>query len=492
MPTRRTPTSTDAAGAGSRRDTAPDPEEIARPTLGDVGRADTFIDENEKPTGKTSGSGVRHVEGLDYDDVGETTVEPSGETNLVDYDDVGATDAGSGEHEVRRPASAVDSFEAPAEGDTVDGRYVIERVIGRGASGVVYEATHRVIGKRLAIKCLHPQIATSPVAVQRLFREARISAGLRHPNIIEVFDAGRDGDLYYLTMELLEGEPLGAYLTHELRTIEEIVRLFLGIMDGVAAVHDAGVVHRDLKPDNVFLVMGEEGLLVPKVLDFGVSKLYEPGRQQITTVGMMMGTPYYMAPEQVTDSRGDDARADVYSIGVMLYEALSGKVPYDGESLLEVFNRSLEGRPVPLRELRPDVPPGLEALIARAMCAERSVRYADMHEMRTALAAVRIDGTDDPDDWSDVSEPWMLDPNAGQLVKPLEAAPTQVAAIQSGTTVQMNEPPGEPAARNKTIEWTAPPTPPRASNQHLLIVAGTAGIVVALGTAAAILWALLS
>ncbi len=483
MPNRTTPSSEDG---GARRDTAPDGDEAPH-----EGRRDTYVDEKDGPEtqvqGAESGSGVRNTLGLDFDDVGETSIEASGEMAALDYEDVGSTEVGSGETPLEK------SFEELAPGDTVDERYVIERVIGRGASGVVYEATHRLIGKRLAIKCLHPQMASSPVAVQRLFREARISAALRHPNVVEVFDAGRDGDLYYLTMELLEGEPLSEHLERELQPIEEIVRIFLAIMDGVAAVHGAGVVHRDLKPDNVYLARGEDGVLAPKVLDFGVSKLYEPGRAQITTLGMTMGTPYYMAPEQMSDSRAVDVRADVYSLGVMLDEALSAKVPYDGDSLLEIFTRAQEGRPVPLRELRPDVPPSLEALVARAMCPERDARFADVLSMREALAAVPFDGSDGGRDWSDVSEPWMLDPSGGgSAVKPLEAAPTQVAAIRSGTTVQMHSgaAPSAPRARGTTVEWAPPPAP--AKTPGLLIAAATAGGVIALGALAALAWAIFS
>ncbi|HEY8427562.1 MAG TPA: serine/threonine-protein kinase [Sandaracinaceae bacterium] len=485
---RTTPTSEGGSPVESRRDTQPE-QDPPRHTEA----RDTYVDENEIAKGADApGSGVRPLDGLDYDDVGETAVERSSETPL-DREDAASTAVGL------EPASP-DTFDAPKVGDTIDGRYVIERVVGRGATGIVYEATHRLIGKRLAIKCLHPQTATSPTAVQRLFREARISAGLRHPNVVEVFDAGRDGELYYLTMELLEGEPLREWLERELRPVPEIVRIFLAIMDGVAAVHEAGVVHRDLKPDNVFLVLGEDGLVSPKVLDFGVSKLYEPDRQALTTLGMTMGTPYYMAPEQVTDSHGVDARADVYSLGVMLYEALTGRVPYDGDSLLEIFTRSMEGRPIPLRELRPDVPASLEALVARAMCPERSVRYPDVRSMRDALAAVPFDGSDAAEDWSDESEPWMLDPTGGQgMVRPLESAPTQVASIPGGTTVPMHA--SEPArgttvewapakdARGTTIEWTPPPGP--AASHGPILVAVTAACVVAFGALAALAWWLL-
>ncbi len=330
------------------RDTEPDADEPSS--------RDTYVDENE---------------------LGEP--DPPNATSHERLVDGAATETGAG------AVSDLDGYRLPAEGDVIDDRYVIARELGRGASGVVYEARHRAIGRRLAIKCLHPQMSTLPVAVQRLFREARITASLKHPNVIEVYDAGRDGDRYYLAMELLEGEPLSEHLARGPHAPDTIARIFLGIMDGVAAVQQLGVVHRDLKPDNVFL-LPDAGGLRPKVLDFGVSKLFEPGRQQITTHGMTMGTPFYMAPEQVTDSGSVDARADVYSLGVMLYEALAGEVPYPGDSMLEIFGKCVQGRPAPLRERRPDAPPALEVLVARAMCPDAAGRFESVHAMREALA----------------------------------------------------------------------------------------------------------
>jgi len=399
------------------------------------------------------------------------------------------------------PGASVDGFGDLGPGSTVGERYLLERELGRGTTGIVFEASHLVIGKRVALKCLHPQHSWNATAVARFFREAKIAATVEHPNVIAVFDGGRDGDVLFIAMERLEGESLGDRLDRGPLPLAQAVELFLGIADGVAAVHEKGVVHRDLKPDNIFLAVDRSGALItPKVLDFGISKLKEPGLRELTTMGVVMGTPFYMAPEQIASSRDVDVRADVYSLGVMLYEALTGRVPYDGDSLLEIFTRSMEGRPIPLRELRPDVPASLEALVARAMCPERSVRYPDVRSMRDALAAVPFDGSDAAEDWSDESEPWMLDPTGGQgMVRPLESAPTQVASIPGGTTVPMHA--SEPArgttvewapakdARGTTIEWTPPPGP--AASHGPILVAVTAACVVAFGALAALAWWLL-
>jgi serine/threonine protein kinase len=322
---------------------------------------------------------------------------------------------------------------APKPGEIIDGRYELVRVLGRGATGVVYEARHRLMGNRLAIKCLHREMASDNVAVERLIREARIAASAQHPNVVSVMDAGRDGDLYYITMELLEGESLTAFLARGPHDMRLIVGYFISLLDGVAKVHQMGVVHRDIKPDNVYLAKNELGDIVPKVLDFGVSKLRDGGAgKALTAVGMSMGTPYYMAPEQFKDTRNVDVRADVYSLGVMLYEALAGVVPYPGESILEVFNAVTEGRPEPLRARSPQVPPALEELVARALCGDKEARWPDVKSMREALAAVVFDGT-----YGGSGDPWLLgrtDPSAA-----LPAAPPSDSTLKTTQVMQASD-----------------------------------------------------
>jgi serine/threonine protein kinase len=233
---------------------------------------------------------------------------------------------------------------------------------------------------------------------------------------------------------------------------------------------------------------------VPKVLDFGVSKLYEPGRQQLTALGMTMGTPYYMAPEQMTDSASVDVRADVFSIGVMLYEALSGALPYPGESVLEIFNRTKEGRPTPIRALRPDVPPSLEALLASALCPDRNARPADVRTMRERLAVIPFDGSDYSHDWSDVSEPWMLVSGGPEPeIAPLESAPTKVASTES---IDQSELPSRSNLLTaRTVEM--PPVqllqkqaPPSRNKVLLLVAAGVGAFLLATVTFSLVLWAL--
>lgn len=295
-----------------------------------------------------------------------------------------------------------DPFGDLSTGAELGGRYRLERILGKGATGVVFEASHLVIGKRVALKCLYPHHRTKATAVERFFREARIAATVEHPNVIQVFDGGDEKDTLYLAMELLKGESLGDRIERGPLSVNDAVRIFIGIMDGVAAVHARGVVHRDLKPDNIFLVEPRRASdpPIPKVLDFGISKLKEPGRRELTTLGTVMGTPFYMAPEQMANTRDVDARADVYSLGVMLYEALSGQVPYFAESVLDIFKAAQSDNAPPVEQLRNDVPAELSQIVRRAMRPSREERHASVAEMVKELrrAAVLMGTADLNDD----------------------------------------------------------------------------------------------
>jgi serine/threonine protein kinase len=292
-------------------------------------------------------------------------------------------------------AEEVDPFGDIKPGTQIGGRYVIEKRIGKGATGVVFEASHALIGKRVALKCLYPHHRAARISVERFFREAKIAATVEHPNVIEVYDGGDEGGVLYLAMELLVGETLGDRIDRGPMPLAEAVDTFIGILDGVAAVHEKGVIHRDLKPDNIFLVKARPGKLGgPKVLDFGISKLKEPGMQELTTLGTVMGTPFYMAPEQITNTRDVDARADVYSVAVMLFEALTGDVPYAEESVIDIFRRAQAGDTPPLHRLRSDVPNGLARLVEKAMRPKREDRFQSIAEMRDALSKTLLSDTD--------------------------------------------------------------------------------------------------
>jgi eukaryotic-like serine/threonine-protein kinase len=344
--------------------------------------------------------------GLDYEDLGHTEI--SEERSLAELDEIETTRPDDRVTDQGEPCGEelleVAMYEPLRRGDVVASRYRIERQLGHGATGMVYEAHDAEAQRPVALKVLFPYVAVQPTALQRLFREARIAATVRHPNVVQVFEAARDGEHCFLAMELLEGRPLSALMQERgPLPLATVGALFDPILDGIAAVHDEGVVHRDIKPDNIFLHgaasaasgVAAEGLGVPKVLDFGVSKVKTSsgGQSKLTQLGTVMGTPYYMAPEQLADTSSVGVRADVYSLGVMLYEAVSGRLPYRGEGVVEIFTAASAGSAPSVDELRADCPPALAAVIRRAMHPDEAQRFDDVHALRQALREALESGT---------------------------------------------------------------------------------------------------
>jgi serine/threonine-protein kinase len=274
-------------------------------------------------------------------------------------------------------------------GHLLGGKYRIVRRIGVGGMGSVYEARHAGLGTPVAIKVLLPLLAKVPTVADRFRREAQVSAQLESPHVIHVTDVDQLPDARpYLVMELLEGESLQEHLEkNKSLSREDAVDLGLQILLGLEAAHALGVVHRDLKPGNVFLDTRGMGRTV-KILDFGVAKVKAtPEFQALTRPGMVMGTPEYMAPEQAFSADQADARSDVYSVGVMLYEMLSGALPAQGEIPLAVAHQVMTRKVRPLGERCPGLPQGLINLVHKAMEPERSARFQSALEMRRALSA---------------------------------------------------------------------------------------------------------
>jgi serine/threonine-protein kinase len=278
----------------------------------------------------------------------------------------------------------------PKIGDMVANKYRIERLLGSGGMGTVFYAQHLVTDKRVALKWLSPRPDTSADDVERFVREARAAARISHPNIVDIYDVGEHEGSLFLVMELLEGRSLGDAMRAAPLPAGPTLQSLLPAMRGLHAAHKRGFVHRDLKPDNLFLCYDDEGEpLQVKVLDFGISKVRELGTSRmasLTLSGTVMGTPHYIAPEQAEDSKSVDARADVYSMGVILYQALSGQLPYDAESLTALLLKITRGQPEPLRMLRADLPRGLPEAVMKAMAREPADRFADMGALIDALA----------------------------------------------------------------------------------------------------------
>lgn len=276
---------------------------------------------------------------------------------------------------------------SPQSGQLVGGKYRMIRALGHGAMGVVYEAQHMATGKRVAIKWLHPHVMESRSAVERLVREAQASARVRHTNVVDVYDVEREGDTLFLVMEYLEGEPLSSLLERGGVPRHEVIALIVQAMRGVAEAHRQGIVHRDIKPDNIFLAYeSDQPLPVPKVLDFGISKLDVPsGGLSLTQTGSTLGTPLYMSFEQLSGQRDVDARSDIYAFGVILYEALTGTMPYVAENFAELAAKVVTTDPVPPHHIRPDISEALEQVVLWAMRKRREERPANLGMLIDAL-----------------------------------------------------------------------------------------------------------
>ncbi len=274
-------------------------------------------------------------------------------------------------------------------GELVSGKYRVVRLIGDGGMGVVYEARHEVLGSGVALKFLHAELAKRPGLTQRFLQEARVSATIQSPHVTHVtdVDTAQDGSPY-LVMELLSGQPLQRLLDQQGRLAhDQSLDFALQILAGLEAAHAIGVVHRDLKPDNVFVTPSAGGPLL-KLIDFGIAKLRASSEytKGLTRAGVIMGTPEYMAPEQLYSAHTTDLRADIYSLGVMLFEMLSGVRPADGEDADHIIALVEAGKARRLVDVAPGVPSGLVQLIERAMAPNRDARFASAAELRLALA----------------------------------------------------------------------------------------------------------
>ncbi len=281
-------------------------------------------------------------------------------------------------------------------GDVLASRYVLEARLGRGGMGEVWRAKRLETRERVAVKFLRDDLAADAASQKRFLREARAASAVRHPNVVEMYDVLENEGTPFLVMELLAGETLGNRLRRKgALSPAETAAILLPVFDAVEAAHAAGIVHRDLKPENIFLARDGDQVRV-RVLDFGIAKQMEKlstpmmgevgaTTAPVGTTGAMIGTPYYMAPEQALGERDVDGRADLWSLGVILYECLSGKRPTEAATLGGVLKIIVTDGMVPLGELMPDLDPHLADEVMDLLRSDREMRASSLGALRTSL-----------------------------------------------------------------------------------------------------------
>lgn len=325
-------------------------------------------------------------------------------------------------------------------GQHIDERYTIVRKAGSGSMGDVYEATHHSTGRRVAVKVLKAERMHLEVFRKRFIREARSAAMVRHPNVVEVLEVGQiaDGPVFF-AMEYLEGDDLRAILKREHRlTWHRVHTILLRLTSALAAAHDRGVIHRDIKPANVLLVRGPNAEPdTVKLVDFGVAKLgMNMVTRDLTRNDDIVGTALYMSPEQAM-GEPSDARSDVYALGIMAYELVTGTVPFPGDDIFSIMSAQLKQPPKRLTEIIPSLPETAEAIILRALEKKPGNRFQTMTEFHEALASMTVQPQPDP-----------LDPSLASLL-------LDDAGFDELPTVQMSRGMSFP----KDMPSAPPPTP---------------------------------
>ncbi len=363
-----------------------------------------------------------------------------------------------------RDGAALRSADAQADlvGQIVAERYHVLRKLGEGGMGQVYLAEHVRMGRQSAVKVMSPGLARDPDAVSRFNREAANASRITHPNVAAIYDFGETSDgLIYLAMEFVEGEPLTA-LIKSLGSlpIARAVDIARQTADALTVAHELGIVHRDLKPDNIMIARGREGADVVKVVDFGIAKANGGDSQKVTRTGMVVGTPEYMSPEQLAGDKLD-GRSDIYSLGLVTFVMLTGKLPFPSDTAQEAMLMRLMEKPKTLAEMRPDVAwtPQLQAVMDKVLARDQAQRYGIAAEFGADLVRV-AQGIGTP-------------PRAS-------ASPLK--------TVAMAAPPTVPATRVvATTEAPSVPRPKAAPSRAGLFVGIAAAVVIAAGGTAAVL-----
>jgi serine/threonine-protein kinase len=361
--------------------------------------------------------------------------------------------------------------EAVTPGQILAGKYSVERVLGTGAMGMVLAATHLALGTRVAIKIMLGGGKQGAEHTARFLREARVAAALRSQHAGKVLDVGMtEAGAPYIVMEFLDGEDLTSALARRgPLSMADAIDYILQACEAIAEAHGLGIIHRDIKPANLFLTTGVDGAPCVKVVDFGIAKQTDD-QAALTQTGAAMGSPLYMSPEQMRGARDVDARADVWALGVTLYQLLANAVPFQAETLVAVVSMVNLDPPTPLRQHRPDLPPGLGAVIEQCLEKDRTRRFPDVATLAAALA------------------PFATARAAGYVER--VASVQHSAVMPSRPTTELPRPPEtapqEPSAAmalaGKSMAMTTPlGGGPRRASTGLVIGATLAGLIAVAG-----------
>ncbi len=365
-------------------------------------------------------------------------------------------------------------------GDIVAGKYEVTGLLGSGGMGYVISARHVELGELVALKFLRPEALPHAELVERFAREARAAAKIRSEHIANVFDVGTQPDgTPFIVMEYLAGKDLADHLHQDgALPIDVAVEYIMQACEALAAAHAHGIVHRDIKPENLFLTQQAQGMSMIKVLDFGISKVALPrGKRDLVRTQMALGSPVYMSPEQIRRSDQVDARSDIWAIGCVLFELLTGVTAFDEPSLLELSAAILERDPVPLQALRPDASAELEAVILRCLSKNPDERYQNVADLAIALypfapRRARIS----------VERCYHILKNAGIVSTELEIASAYPPPISSGRVTSGAFPKAEGLRRTTSgsvdiVAEPEPASPPKRRSTALAVVAviGIAG-----------------
>jgi serine/threonine-protein kinase len=365
----------------------------------------------------------------------------------------------------------------PQTGEIIEGKYRIDRMLGEGAMGGVFAATHTLRRAPVALKFMSEQAAAMSEAVDRFMNEAVSASQIESDHVVKIFDVGRWGQLPYLVMEFLEGHDLSNEVELQIRAravmpVARAVHFTLQVLRAMQVAHNRGIVHRDLKPANAFVVTKDGEPDFVKVLDFGISKLSEPGAVHLTKTNVSMGTPLYMAPEQAKSARDADPRSDVYSVSAILYELLTNRPPHEADNYNLLLFKLFQEEPPNLLSLRSDVPPGLAEVVHRGLSKDPGPRIQSATEFAALLAPFA-------DARSSALLARMLARTGGERMSMAQPPPAAIQATIVAPVAQTSTTFG-PRASSPSVEAAMPP--PKASKTPAII--GVAALVAALGIGA--------